>query len=74
MKKVFSIFAIIAAVTLFTACGDDDATYQATPKLEVASVDVLFESDGGTGNIVVSTNQALTATTDANWLTLSATR
>lgn len=71
MKKVFSIFAIIAAVTLFTACGDDDATYQATPKLEVASVDVLFESDGGTGNIVVSTNQALTATTDANWLTLS---
>jgi hypothetical protein len=71
MKKVLSLFAIIAAVTLFTACGDDDATYQAVPKLEIASVDVLFESDGGAGNIVVNTNQTLTATTDANWLTLS---
>ena len=37
MKKVLSLFAIIAAVTLFTACGDDDATYQAVPKLEIAS-------------------------------------
>lgn len=56
---------------MFTSCGDDDATYQATPKLEIASADVLFEADGGDGSIVVNGSGTVTATTDASWLTLS---
>lgn len=71
MKKILSFIVLLAGVTMFTSCGDDDATYQATPKLEIASADVLFEADGGDGSIVVNGSGTVTATTDASWLTLS---
>ena len=71
MKKLYSLIALLAAVTLFTACGDDDATYSPTPKLEVTAVDVLFEPEGGQGSITVNTASSLTATTEASWLTLT---
>ena len=71
MKKLYSLIALLAAVTLFTACGDDDATYSPTPKLEVTAVDVLFEPEGGQGSITVNTASGLTATTEASWLTLT---
>ena len=56
---------------MFTACGNDDATYEPAPKLEVASADVLFEADGGDGSVVVNASGTVSATTDASWLTLS---
>ncbi|MBR1547613.1 MAG: BACON domain-containing protein [Prevotella sp.] len=71
MKKLYSFIALLAAVTLFTACGDDDATYNPTPKLDVTNVNVLFEAEGGQGSITVNTSSALTATTESEWLTLS---
>jgi len=71
MKKIFSFIALFAGVISFTSCSSDDATYQATPKLEVTSADVLFEAPGGNGTIVVNASGAVTATTTANWLTLS---
>lgn len=71
MKKILSIIVTIAAVTMFTACGSDDASYQATPVLEVSASDVLFEADGGDGYINLNTNSAVSAVTDASWLTLS---
>jgi len=71
MKKIFSYIVLLAAVTMFTACGNDDATYEPTPKLEVASADVLFEADGGDGSVVVNASGTVSATTDASWLTLS---
>ena len=71
MKRIYSIIALIAAVTMFTACGSDDASYKATPVLEVTAADVLFEAEGGDGSIVLNTNSEVAAATDANWLTLN---
>ena len=71
MKKIYSFIALIAAVAMFTACGSDDASYKATPTLEIAAADVLFEAEGGDGSIILNTDNTVAATTDASWLTLS---
>ena len=73
MKKIFSFIVLLAGVAMFTACGDDDATFTATPKLEVTDANVLFEADGGTGFVTVNSSSAVTATIPAecDWLTLS---
>lgn len=71
MKKIFSIIALLAGVTMFTSCGEDDATYTAPTPLEVSNVEVLFESQGGTGTITVNSSAALEATTSSTWLTLA---
>lgn len=71
MKKILSLVMLLAGVTMFTACGDDDPTYTAPAKLTIKSADAFYEATGGTGTIVVSSNEAITATTDANWLTVS---
>lgn len=71
MKRIYSFIALIAAVALFTACGSDDASYKATPTLDIASADVLFEAEGGDGYITANTTSELTATTESNWVTLS---
>ena len=51
MKKILSFIVLLAGVTMFTSCGEDDATYTAPIPLEVSDVNVLFESEGGTGTI-----------------------
>ena len=71
MKRIYSFIAFIAAVAMFTACGSDDASYNAVPTLEVTSADVLFEAEGGDGSIVLNTANTVAAATDANWLTLT---
>ena len=71
MKKLYSFFVLLAAVTMFTACGDDDATYTPTPILEVSNADLIFEATGGNGTIQVNTTGTLTATTESSWVTLS---
>lgn len=71
MKKILSFIVLLAGVISITSCSSDDATYQATPELEVASANVLFEAEGGDGSIVVNSSSTVSATTDANWLSLS---
>lgn len=71
MKKILSIIVLLAGVMAITSCSNDDATYTATPKLEITNANVLFEAIGGTGTITVNTTEALTATTESNWVTLS---
>ena len=73
MKRIYSFIALIAAVALFTACGSDDASYNATPTLDIESADVLFEAEGGDGYITANTTSQLTATTESNWVTLTVT-
>jgi hypothetical protein len=36
MKKILCLIVLLAGVTMFTSCGDDDATYTSIPKLEVS--------------------------------------
>ena len=69
MKKILSLTMLLTVVTAFTACSNDDPTYTAPEKLTVKSADAFYEPAGGTGTIVVSTTEAITATTDADWLT-----
>ncbi len=72
MKKIFCLITLLAGVTMFTSCSDDDATYTPKSALEIKSADLSFEAAGGTGEIVVSNPAGtLTATTESNWLTLS---
>jgi len=71
MKKIFSFIVLLAGVMAITSCSNDDATYTVTPKLEITNADVLFEAIGGTGSITVNTTEALTATTESKWVTLT---
>ena len=71
MKKILSLVMLLAGVTMFTACGDDDTTYTAPAKLAIKSADAFYEAAGGTGTIVVSSSEAITATSEASWLTVS---
>lgn len=72
MKKIFSLIVLLAGVIQFTSCGEDDATYTSTPKLDISQANVLFEAEGGTGSITINTASSVTATTESSWLTVSA--
>ena len=67
MKKLLSLFVLMAGVVAFTSCGEDDATYNAIVPLEIKSADVLFDADGGQGTIVVNTSSALQASCESSW-------
>lgn len=71
MKKILSFLVLLAGVTMFTACGSDDASYKATDPLDITVADVLFEAGGGEGSILVNSTSEITATTNADWLSLS---
>lgn len=72
MKKILSFIVLLAGVISITSCSSDDATYQATPKLEVASADLAFEAAGGTGTVTVNNPAGtLTATTESSWLAVA---
>lgn len=76
MKKIFGLIVLLAGVISFTSCSREESVFQelygaSAHKLEITSSDVFFEHDGGAGSIVVNTTEDLTATTDAQWLTLS---
>lgn len=72
MKKVFSLIVLLTGVMAFTSCSDDDATYTPIHPLEVTSADLFFEATGGTGSIVVNTEEELTAETTSPWISLAA--
>lgn len=71
MKKILSIIVLLAGVISFTSCSDSDSPYSPASTLTLASSNLLFESAGGTGSIVVNTSAALTAETGSDWLTLT---
>lgn len=71
MKKLLSIMILLAGVISFTSCSNDDITYTAPAQLSLKSADAFYEAAGGTGSIVVNSNESITATSNADWLTVS---
>ena len=71
MKKILSLMVLLAGVISFTACGDDDPTYNAPAQLSLKSADAFYAAAGGTGTIVVNTSESITATSNVDWLTAS---
>ena len=71
MKKILSLMVLLAGVISFTACGDDDPTYNAPAQLPLKSADAFYAAAGGTGTIVVNTSESITATSNVDWLTAS---
>ena len=71
MKKIFSFLVLLAGVASFTSCSDKDATYTAPTPLTISNANVLFGAGGGDGSIVTAAQSAVTATTDAQWISLS---
>ncbi|MBP5714201.1 MAG: BACON domain-containing protein [Prevotella sp.] len=71
MKKLLSIMILLAGVISFTSCSNDDPTYTAPAQLSLKSADAFFEAAGGTGSIVVNSSEAITATSNVDWLTVA---
>lgn len=71
MKKILSIMVLLAGMVSFMSCGDDDTDYTAPAQLSLKSADAFFEAAGGTGSIVVNSSEAITATSNADWLTVA---
>lgn len=74
MKKIFSIAALaIAAVTMFTACNDDDTTVVYDPtanNLGIVSQETTFGAAPSSGTILVDATDPVTVTSNAGeWLT-----
>lgn len=63
------MIALLTAVTLFTACDNDDATYTSVEPLEVKTAALEFDHNGGQNTVNVASTGTLTATTTSNWLT-----
>lgn len=71
MKKILSFLVLLAGVTMFTSCSDDDATYTSVTPLGITSNDVCFEAEGGTGSITVEATGTVTAETTSKWIDIS---
>lgn len=75
MKKIFYLaIALTAALAVFSCQQEKDADgsrYLPGPALEIISKDVVFAPQGGSGSIVVNTQQTLTATSDRPWAVLT---
>lgn len=74
MKKIFNIAAFaIAAVTVFTACNDDDTTVVYDPaanNLGIVSQETTFGAAPSSGTILVDATDPVTVTSNAGeWLT-----
>ncbi len=70
MKKLLSLMILLAGVTMFTSCSNDDATYTPSPVLEVSNADLKFDATGGTGQVTVNATGTVTATTESQWVVL----
>lgn len=75
MKKIFYLaIALTATLAVFSCQQEKDADgsrYLPGPALEIISKDVVFAPQGGSGSIVVNTQQTLTATSDRPWAVLT---
>ena len=75
MKKIFYLaIALTAALAVFSCQQEKDADgsrYLPGAALEIISKDVVFAPQGGSGSIVVNTQQTLTATSDRPWAVLT---
>ncbi len=76
MKKIFSLIVLLAGVTMFTACSDNDTEnpYAHEPSIIVEKAEVYFDANGGTGSIQVSSPTAVSVSVPAEfpWVTASA--
>ena len=72
MKKLLYVFATVLAFAAFTACddGEGDVIAYGNQDLKVLSAELIMSPDGGSNTIVVETSGTVTATTDAQWLSL----
>jgi len=70
MKRILYI-AILASLTMlgFSSCKDEDIIYD--DPFAISSSDVIFDANGGTGTIKVSSSSAITATSASDWATVS---
>lgn len=73
MKKIYNLLLILACLFCITSCGNDDYDYKAPESLSVEKADLYFSSAQGTGSIEVASNNnmPLTATSSAEWCTVS---
>mgnify|MGYP002622881386 FL=1 len=74
MKKIFSLIIAVAAVAMFTACDrETDSPYKAVEaNIEIVSTDVVFAPEGGQGSITFTSTGSVTATSDKDWCSVSA--
>lgn len=72
MKKIWYLFAAVCTLT-FMACDDEDPVgIDSGSELEVLSADEKIELAGGSGVIKIKTTATeITATSDAEWLTIT---
>ena len=71
MKKLYSLFLLLAGILCFTSCGDDDYTYTAPESLDITKADLYFNSGGGTGSIEIKSDGQLQAISSVNWCTVN---
>lgn len=71
MKKLYSLFLLLAGLTCLTSCGEDNYTYTAPETLDITKADLYFKSLGGTGSIEIKTEGKLVATSSVNWCTVN---
>lgn len=73
MKKILSFMAFAVAMITFTACGDDNDWYRPSSErlLDVTSADVTFSPNAQAGEIVINSTEELSATSNAEWCTVS---
>ncbi len=76
MKKYIYILQAFVVTALLTACDGNGFPYfynkkKADPTLRVSPTDLNYTSQGGGNSVSVYSNSAWTATSDANWLSLS---
>jgi uncharacterized protein (TIGR02145 family) len=75
MKKHFILLLLASAMMLFAGCAEDDPTNpivgDPTPELSIAPASINATAAAGSYSITITSNVSWTATTTAEWLTLS---
>lgn len=70
VRKIYLACLLLLSMVFASSCSDDDV-YDGGSKLSVASANVEFTSDGGSGIIVVRHYEGtVSATADAPWVTI----
>jgi len=70
MKRILYI-AVLASMTMLGISSCKDLDICDDDALAVSSSDVIFDADGGTGTIVLSTSSSITASSASDWAKVS---
>ena len=72
MKKFYNLLIALAAVMMIAACGKEENLYQAPEKtIEIVGTDVVFNPEGGTGSINITSTGAVSAVSNKDWCVAS---